>query len=234
MPPRNVEPSLTFVTVLSKELTNLQIEWKFIPERAPHMGGFYERMVKSVKIPLKKVLGKALVNAEEFTTVLTEIEGQINSRPLTQVSSDPKDLNAITPAHLMLGKPLYQLPSPSKDPDNITMVKKWKHRQRIITHFWNRWTKEYLTTLTQYKKWMKKQANLKIGDIVLFSEASTPRGLWRLGESDLDIPKYPRWTSEGGKAQDTERRTEKTDPQVTFVGSRYIRTIRSINIKVIN
>lgn len=89
------------INKVSKELTSLQIEWKFIPERAPHMGGFYERMVKSVKIPLKKVLGRALVNAEEFTTVLTEIEGQIISSPLTQVSNDPKDLNAITPAHLI-------------------------------------------------------------------------------------------------------------------------------------
>ncbi|KAK3754173.1 hypothetical protein QZH41_007961 [Actinostola sp. cb2023] len=152
------------------------------------MGGFYERMVKSLKIPLKKVLGKALVDAEEFTTILIEIEGQINSRPLTQVSSDPNDLNAITPAHLLLGKPLYQLPSPSKDPDNMTVVKRWRQRQRIATHFWNRWTKEYLTGLTQYKKWMKTETNVKVGDIVLVGEDNTPRGLWRLGRVIVTYP----------------------------------------------
>ena len=66
---------------------NNEVEWKYIPERGPHMGGFYERMVRSLKTPLRKVLNKALLNAEEFSTVLAEIEGQINSRPLTPVRS---------------------------------------------------------------------------------------------------------------------------------------------------
>ncbi|GFX03422.1 integrase catalytic domain-containing protein [Trichonephila clavipes] len=57
------------------------ITWKFIVERAPWWGGFYERLVKSVKDPLRKILGKALLTFEELATILVEIEYIVNSRP---------------------------------------------------------------------------------------------------------------------------------------------------------
>ena len=45
-------------------------------------------MVKSTKRCLKKVLGNSRLTYEELSTVLTEIEGVINSRPLTYVYDD--------------------------------------------------------------------------------------------------------------------------------------------------
>ncbi|GBM81435.1 hypothetical protein AVEN_20036-1 [Araneus ventricosus] len=41
---------------------------------APWWGGFYERLVKSVKDPLRKILGRALLTYEELSTILIEIE----------------------------------------------------------------------------------------------------------------------------------------------------------------
>lgn len=61
-----------------------------------------------------------------------------------------------------------------------------------------------MTTLTLYKKWMKTQANLKIGDIVLVSEASTPRGLWRLGRV---IETYP--STQDGLVRVVKLKTQK-------------------------
>ena len=55
------------------------------------MGGFYERIVQSVKVPLKKIHGKALLDADDLTTVLTDIEAQVNFRPMGYVSDDPND-----------------------------------------------------------------------------------------------------------------------------------------------
>ena len=45
-------------------------------------GGFFERMIESVKLCLKKVLFNARLNYEELLTVLKEIENIINNRPL--------------------------------------------------------------------------------------------------------------------------------------------------------
>ena len=64
-------------------------------ERSPWWGGFYERLVKSVKTPLKKFFAKAMLHAEQLTTILAEIEAQLNSRPLTYLSADPGDYSVI-------------------------------------------------------------------------------------------------------------------------------------------
>ncbi|GBN68016.1 hypothetical protein AVEN_95960-1 [Araneus ventricosus] len=64
-------------------------------------GGFYERLVKTVKEPLRKVLGKALLTFEELTTILSEVEIIVNNRPLTYVENDPGEPEPLTPAHFL-------------------------------------------------------------------------------------------------------------------------------------
>ena len=63
--------------------------------------GFYERLVKAVKLPLKKVLGRSMVWKKELETLLVEIEALVNSRPLTHVSGDDELGQPLTPAMLM-------------------------------------------------------------------------------------------------------------------------------------
>lgn len=43
------------------------ISWKFIMELSPWWGGFYERLMKTIKDPLKKILERALLSFEEMT-----------------------------------------------------------------------------------------------------------------------------------------------------------------------
>jgi len=71
-----------------------------------------------VKEPLRKVLETALLFFPELTTVLTRIEAVINTRPLTTVRDDIRDPTPITPAHLALGRSLFDLP----DLEVVTLV----------------------------------------------------------------------------------------------------------------
>ncbi|KFD60478.1 hypothetical protein M514_27358 [Trichuris suis] len=68
--------------------------------------GYRERLLRSVETPLRKVLGHALFTGIELGTVLSEIEAMVTVRPLTFVSDDPKDLNALTPFHFLTGREL--------------------------------------------------------------------------------------------------------------------------------
>ncbi|GFY43591.1 integrase catalytic domain-containing protein [Trichonephila inaurata madagascariensis] len=65
------------------------IHWKFLVERAPWWGGFYERLVKTINDHLRKLLGRALLTFEELSTMLSEVEVIVNHRPLTYVENDP-------------------------------------------------------------------------------------------------------------------------------------------------
>ncbi|GFV77375.1 DUF5641 domain-containing protein [Trichonephila clavipes] len=64
------------------------IEWNFIPPSVPHMGGNWKASIKSVKYPLKRSLGISRLTYEEFETVIIQVEGILNSRPLTLLSND--------------------------------------------------------------------------------------------------------------------------------------------------
>lgn len=86
--------------------------WKFNPPAAPHFGGIWEAAIKSTKNHLRKVIGDQVLTMEELTTLFIRIESVLNSRPLTAVSNDPNDLNALTPGHFLIGQPLTAIPEP--------------------------------------------------------------------------------------------------------------------------
>jgi hypothetical protein len=157
------------------------IEWKFITERAPWHGGFYERMVRSIKNPLKKVLGNAMLSFQELVTILTNVEAQINSRPLTDISADKNDPTPLTPGHFLIGRNMMIVPNIPKVIQNTTLGKRWYYRQRLEKQFWTRWYKEYIAELNQFKKWTSVNANARVGDIVLIVEDNVKKQYWLLG-----------------------------------------------------
>ena len=61
------------------------IKWKYTLALAPWQGGFYERLVGLVKGCMRKSIGRKYLSLEQLTTLLTEIEAALNSRPLTYV-----------------------------------------------------------------------------------------------------------------------------------------------------
>ncbi|CAH1977156.1 unnamed protein product [Acanthoscelides obtectus] len=87
-----------------------RVNWHFIPARSPSFGGLWEAGIKSAKHHIKRVIGNQRLTFEEFSTVLTQIESILNSRPLCPLTEDPDDTAALTPAHFLIGRQLIALP----------------------------------------------------------------------------------------------------------------------------
>ena len=96
-------------------LVNRRIMWSFIVEKAPWWGGYWERLVRSVKRPLKKILGRSMLNFEQLRTILVEIEGVINARPITYVYDDQESISyALTPSDLIYGRRITANPNSNR------------------------------------------------------------------------------------------------------------------------
>lgn len=168
-------------TQTQEALAEKRIQWKFIVERAPWWGEFYERLVRSLKTPLKKIFGKAMLDAEKLATVFAKVDAQINSRPLTYLSADPDDFQVITPAQILIGRNLQS--SPTKAVSNVettssAITKRFQYHQRLVNQFWKRWNTEYLKSLIPLKKWLDVSQAIHTGDLVLISEDHVSRGQW--------------------------------------------------------
>lgn len=156
---------------------------------APHQGGIYEAAVKSMKHHFRRVTGSRTMEHEQLTTLLTEIEAIMNSRPLTPLSDDPEDMQAITPAHFWIGEPLI-LPPPFRYVNEGDLIgrKLWIERKKMLDHFWKRWESEYLATLQERKKWRRERENLKIGQLVILKDENSPPAQWKMGRIQDVMP----------------------------------------------
>ena len=174
---------------ISDTLSQDGIQWFFNPPSAPHFGGVWERLVKSAKKALKITLNGQLVNDETLLTFIAETESLLNSRPLTHVSVDPLDLEAITPNHFLIGRNSPNVPPDVFDERDLCSRKRWRQAQTLTDHFWRRWLREYVPALTERKKWRtRSQTDVQIGDLVLVVEDNLPRGKWNLGRVVKTFP----------------------------------------------
>ena len=85
--------------VISQFSSTQGISWKFIPERTPNFGGLWESAVKSMKTHLRRIVSDVKLIFEEFTTILSQIEAVLNSRPLVPCPCDDEGIEPLTPGH---------------------------------------------------------------------------------------------------------------------------------------
>ena len=81
------------------------IQWRYSPEHAPHFGGLWEAAVKSFKYHFQRIVDGGWLTFEELTTVLTQIEAYLNSRPLLPLPHPEDGIEALTPGHFLVGAP---------------------------------------------------------------------------------------------------------------------------------
>lgn len=166
---------------LTNECSNRGIVWKNIPPRAPNFGGLWEAAVKTAKSSLAKTIGINKHSYEDFATILTQIEANMNSRPLTPLSDDPTELDVLTPGHFLTGAALVGLPDPDYSNIPTNRLAHYQRLQQLIQAHWQRWRKEYLTELNQLRKKSSSPVDIRVGDMVLLQEDNRTSIAWPLG-----------------------------------------------------
>ena len=93
------------------------ILWHNNPPGASHMGGVWERQIRSGKIILEGLLKthSHSLNDESLRTLMAEVELIINSRPLTvETISDSKSKIPLSPSNLLTMKTSVVMPPPGE------------------------------------------------------------------------------------------------------------------------
>lgn len=120
---------------VSQFTASVGTNWHFNPPSAPHFGGVWEAAVKSVKFHLKRVIFTCTLTFEEMSTVITQIEAVLNSRPLCALTDDVQSFEALTPSHFLIGEPLVTIPEPNISHLKVTGLSRWKLVQKLYTDF---------------------------------------------------------------------------------------------------
>ena len=152
-------------------------------QRAPWWGGLFERMMKSTKRCLRKIIGRMSCCA------ITEVEMILNSRSLSYVSTEDIE-EPLMPSHLITRRrTLNSLLDCNEDwsDDELdlsheTLGRRMKHLNRTLEHFWKQWRMEYLVQLRQCHRYNRIDSSVRLhkGDIVLVHDKHHNRGFWKV------------------------------------------------------
>ena len=160
------------------------VSFKMNPPSASHMGGSWERQIRTVRSVLGSLLEEAghQLDDESFRTLLKEVQAVVNSRPLAlNDMSSPDSPDPLTPNHLLTMKSKVLMPPPGVFlREDLYLRRRWRRVQHLANVFWDRWRKEFLQTLQLRKKWIKPQRNMAVNDVVMVKDENVPRNAWRL------------------------------------------------------
>ncbi|XP_062541040.1 uncharacterized protein LOC134209076 [Armigeres subalbatus] len=116
---------------------------------------------------------------ENFCTLLVQIAAALNSRPLSPLSDDPTDINALTPAHFLIGTSMNAVPDTDLTAIPSNRLIHYQQRQQMFQWYWKRWSQEYLTGLQQVSKYLRPSP-IRVGTLVVLREDNMPPLQWPL------------------------------------------------------
>ncbi|XP_055527503.1 uncharacterized protein LOC129720107 [Wyeomyia smithii] len=128
--------SQQFQESITKHAGSDGIDFRFIPPRSPNFGGLWEAQGKSFKTHFRKTIGLRTLNVDEMQTALAQIEAVLNSRPMTPVSSDPNNFEALTPGHFLVHRPLTAIPEPDLQDVPFNRLSMWQRAQSFTQQLW--------------------------------------------------------------------------------------------------
>ncbi|XP_058817784.1 uncharacterized protein LOC131681093 [Topomyia yanbarensis] len=166
---------------LADTFTNTNTKWLFNPPSAPHMGGAWERMVRSVKNALKCIDTGKKLSDEGLLTLVSEAESIVNSRPLTYLPLESVEQQALTPNHFLLGSSTGVKQPVANPIDHRAALRGcWNQIRHQSDLFWSRWLKEYLPTICRRTKWFNDTKSIAVGDLVIIADGGK-RNSWVRG-----------------------------------------------------
>jgi len=133
---RNQRELASYLKGVDSTMARNGIEWKFNPPSAPHFSGLWESAVNSMIHHLSRILTETKLNIGELNTHLCQIETCLNSRPITPMSSDPGEPEALTPAHFLIECPIFLSPELNKTEENSNCIRRWRYVQFLMQTFW--------------------------------------------------------------------------------------------------
>ncbi|KAM8701708.1 hypothetical protein ACLKA7_007693 [Drosophila subpalustris] len=159
-----------------------EMEFVFIPPGSPHMGGAWERLVRSTKSILSEILPSGGLREEILRAALADVECTINSRPLTYVPLESPESEALTPNHFLLGHSSGLREKGSEVQSGAMLAKGFRVASQLADQFWKRWLREYLPTLTRRTKWFQPSPDpIAVDDIVVVVDENSKRNSWPKG-----------------------------------------------------
>lgn len=170
-----------FTTKLHNESLKKKINWHFSPPASAHFNGLVEAAVKSTKFHLHRVFRGINLTFEELQTALCQIEAILNSRPICELSSDPNDVEALTPGHFLNVSPIEAIADEDVLESKANYLNRWQLVQKVTQDFWHRWREEYLHQLQVRNKWHTKNLNVKVGELVMLKDINLPSCKWPMG-----------------------------------------------------
>ncbi|XP_070203556.1 uncharacterized protein [Littorina saxatilis] len=170
--------------VIASRLLAENCEFKFNPPSSSHMGGAWERQIKTVRSVLNGLLRRSglRLTSSSLRTFLYEAMAIVNSRPLSVESLEaPDSPRPLTPNHVLTMKHSGILPPPGVFEDaDLYVRRRWRCAQRLAEEFWQSWRRTYLATLQQRRKWQRPLTNVAVGDVVVLHEPNVCRNDWTL------------------------------------------------------
>lgn len=163
-------------------------DWVFNVPHSSHMGGVWERQIKTIRNILNSMLliNGARLDTSSLRTFLYEAMSIINSRPLATVLDSDMPL---TPNQLLTMKSCSTSSPPGHfDEQDTYSRKRWRVVQSLATEFWAKWKTNYVNNLQQRDKWVHKTDDIQLGDIVLVEDCNTPRSDWAVAKVIKTIP----------------------------------------------
>lgn len=129
---------------------------------------------------LYKIMKGASLTFEELSTLLCEIEGILNSRPLCGNADEDSTYVVLTPSNFLIGASPGSLIDEDVSHLSVNRLSRWQIVKQMYQHFWKKYQHDYIHNLQQRNKWGALKENIKVGDVCLIKQENVLPNVWPL------------------------------------------------------